>query len=139
MKGVPEHQKNTRAFEGSRVLPLPWTLAPEEGLEPPTNRLTAECNVSDFDNLQPNALGSPKVLQSAAEHARHLLIEIAAGRWDLMLAIKLATTVMNDPVNRLATEILTLGPHTVERTVELAEALVRAVEQDVVEVRGGRR
>jgi hypothetical protein len=74
---------------------------------------------------------------SETELIEQLLLEAvrAAARWDLMLAI----TVMNDPANRLATEILTLGPHTVERTAELAEALVRAVEREVIEERGACR
>ena len=103
-----------------------WTRTNEQSV-------TAEGDVSDSDRLQPIALGSPEVLHSASKHARHLLLEVAAGRWNLMLAIRLATAVMNDPVNRLAIEILTLGPHTVERTIELAKALARAVALNVIE------
>lgn len=50
-----------------------------------------------------------------------------------MLAIRLATAVVHDPVNRLAAEVLTLGPHTAERTIELAEALLLAAGRDVAE------
>jgi hypothetical protein len=51
------------------------------------------------------------------------------------LVIQLVMTVMNDPVNRLAGQVLTLGPHTVERTVELAEMLLRSSEALVLESR----
>jgi hypothetical protein len=99
--------------------------APEAGLEPTTNRLTAESDANEFDSLQVDALGSPWVLNSTAQCARSLLDEITAGRWDVMLALQLASAVMNVPAVRLAAEVLTLGPHTVERTIELAELLTQ--------------
>jgi hypothetical protein len=122
------HVAYCRSKEKGPAKRLGRFFAPEGGLEPTANRLTAEGNANDSDDLQPIALGSPKVLQAAAECGRRLLAEIAAGRWDVTLAIQLATTVINDPVSRLAAEILMLGPHTVGRAIELAEMLLRSAD-----------
>ena len=65
-------------------------------------------------------------MQGAREHAVTLLAELAAGRWNVGLALQLGSAVMSDRIIRLATDVLALGPHTVERAIELAEALAPA-------------
>lgn len=106
---------------------LSESLAPEAGLEPTTNRLTAHSTANNLANLQPSDPCVARVWPvSVRAQAAQLLCETQRGRFPVQLAVMLAKAVTRDRVFALATQVLDMDHHVVERSIELAGVLADA-------------